>query len=278
MLDVCDAGAKMINKFKKSIYWKTLKTAEKRWLLNIFVSVLAIGVLYFGLLGARYLIDTSGIVEVMNAREDILSSFSMEASNIGEQEMIGFTAELLKAVNRVLFVILLLALYSIIIYSIAKYHIYKIIYKKRFRKTTFWKYLLFNIITISLFCVSFYYILITIKKGAAVIVVPLLTFFALYFFTFFNILFFKEEKVFKTIKLIYFLTITKLHRLLAAFGWISLNFFAASIIIYPILLIPKAGAWLSLIPLLLWCMFNRYYLINVLESKDILPTHLKRVK
>lgn len=258
----------MIKKFRKSVCWNTIKQAEWKWLVNILFATAAIILLMCGVLAAKFVIEKSGITEILNQREELLSGIYGGAENITEEDMATFTSDFLRAANRILFILIVLTFYSLKIYSLAKYFIYRNTYKKKFKKATLWKFIAFNIIAIALALTITYYILVPLKALAAAFMIVIILFLALYFFTFFNIIFFREEKIFKTIKSVYFLTITKFHRLIPAFGWILLALLIMLIPAYFLVFIPKAGVWLSLLPLLIWCTFSRYYLINVLEGRD----------
>lgn len=253
---------------KKSTVWNTVKQLEWKWLVNILFAVIAISLFMCGVLSAKFVIEKSGIIELLDQREELLSAVYGGAENITEEDIATFTSDFLRAANRILFILMLLALYAVILYSIAKYFIYKNTYQKKFRKSTFWKFLAFNIIAISLALTITYYILVPLKTVAAAFAIVIISFLIIYFFTFFNIIFFREEKVFMTIKAVYSLTITKFHRFIPAFGWILLALLIMLIPAYFLALIPVVGLWLALLPLIIWCTFSRYYLINVLKSKQ----------
>ncbi|MBW2992275.1 hypothetical protein KY345_03595 [Candidatus Woesearchaeota archaeon] len=245
---------------KKSIFWRTVKSFKKRWLLDALYNALFFVLIYFGYLIAGRIVIKTGVLEIIERMTYIIDPTDAAFMDI--------MAELTEAVNQILIVFIIFLVYLILIYSVTEFFIYMGVYSKKFKKMILLRYLIFNLVCIPSAILVVYLISVIIKQGALPIILTILFLLLIYFFSFFNLIYFKEEKVFRTIKLIYFLTITKLHRLLAAFGWMILGFIVLNIPFVIINMFFNLGL-LYLIPLIIWLMFSRYYLKNVLDSKNI---------
>lgn len=254
----------MKNIIKNSIYWKTLKQIDRRW---IFILILII-LFFFAIYGGLRLLDKT--VEKLDL-EGLIEKKELMIQNINTamlEEAEQLTQQIYQNITLLAVYIFAFIFFIIISYSIFNYFIYKQVYKNRYKTKNLLKYLAFNLvfgIVITFANIQGFKI---IKPNIAPLILIIELILLTCLLTFFNLFFFKQEKVFRSIKLVYFLTISKLHRLLPAFGWVILTFILLSIPFFIInIFIP--ALWLFLIPLLLSLTFNRYYLKNVLESKNI---------
>jgi len=249
----------MIN-IKKTIYWKTLKQAEWRWLLDMMYNILFIALIYAGSMITEIMLSTTGISKV----SEKISTFAQPTQE-DIQLMMG---ELNKAVNIIFIIIAATVLYYIISYSITEYLVYKNVYRKRFNKTTFWKYLLFNIITMAISAAAIITIIQTLKETAALIILPILLAALFYAYSIFNHTYFIQQKISKAIKTAYMITITNTASAAKAAAMMILTLIAVYI---PLSLVKQFTGigWLYMLIFIAWLMFNRYYIKNILETKHI---------
>ena len=249
---------------KEIIYWKTIKESKWRWLLEALYNIVFLALIYLGILFSGKMIEKSNIIGIL---EQISTLSTTITGQTGEVSLL--VDQFNQAFSIIKILIVGTVLYLILCYSATEYFVYKNIYKKKFSWKKMLIYTLFNIISASVMAAVIYPVLLVVKQTAAPFVVTAVILLFVYFFTFFNLIFFKEEKVFKALKLVYLLTITKFHRLTVAFGWIILALIIPYTIVYLISLLWYGIIWIIPVIFLLWIMFNRHYLKNVLDSKNI---------
>ena len=254
-------------KIKKTIIWKTAKEARWKWLLNPAINVTAILLLYLGMFFANILAGNAGLVEILEQREYLL----MQGLDAAPEELAAITKQFTDAVTQILAILIILSAYAIITYSVMQYFIYKVTYEKKFKKTTLWKYIAFNIITISALAAALYYTFLGLRQDVAPIILWAIILAFIMFHSFYNLLFFKEEKIWKTAKHLYMLIISKAHRIIIPILNITALFLIITVFeslisfIIPITIIYI----IYILSILLLLTFARYYMRNVLQSEKI---------
>jgi|GEM_PF-4306786 len=252
-------------RFMNSVFWKTVRLARWRWSLDLLLNITFFALVVLGILIANNIVSNIGVMQTLDMREQIILGLTEST----QEEMEKMTAQFTSVIGTLIILIIALLFYCLLSYSMTEFFVYKNIYLKKLRRWTFWKYILFNLAAAPLLAALIIYLLTLMKEKAMIVFFAMFLLAWIYFFTFFNLIFFKEEKVFKSIKSLYLLTITKLHRLTAAFGWIILALIIPYTIVYLISLLWYGIIWIIPVIFLLWIMFNRHYLKNVLESKNI---------
>jgi hypothetical protein len=249
---------------KDIIFFRTVKEFKLDWLVPAAYSLIFFILAYLVFLGASNMIQD---VELAESYAN-LASISQSAAESLDQGVIDALLEFNTKFRTVIAVALSFFAYLIISYTVLWFFIYRSTYRKKLKKISMLKFLAFNIVAVTAALTVIICAVVGLKTSAALIIVPLLMLIIWYKFSFFNMLFFKEEKVFLSIKRLYLLTITKFHRFIPAFGWSFLAFLVLATIAYFLAMVPVAGTWLLLLPLIIWLTFTRYYFINILAKNN----------
>jgi hypothetical protein len=263
---------------KDITFFRTAKDIRPNWLMPAAYSLIFLVLAYFALIWASGIVQDAGLAEAYAKLGSMSESVTEDYDAALEQSLADAVEEFNAKFSTVMDVTISFYAYLVVSYSILWFFVYRSTYRNKLKNIIMLKFTAFNIVAVTAALALIICAVVALKTSAALVIVPILMLIIWYIFTFFNIIFFKEGKVFPSIKKLYIQTITRFNRLIPAFGWSFLAFIALFAIAYFLAMIPAAGSWLSLLPLVVWLTFTRYYLINIYKKQSLKMIDIKVLK